>query len=145
MFHLRPHDVLLSTLLRMRSNPLMLTGTMTRTRSKCSWVLFFLFSLFFFVYHIKAISQKKDKWPNYGDFQNVAFVVNNFRKRRSRSRSRSPGSRKRKSRSKDKDRKKGKKRSKSRERKRSRSRERHRSSSRSKDRSGRYRARKSPM
>lgn len=69
--------------------------------------------------------------------------MNNFRKRRSRSRSRSPGSRKRRSRSRD--RKKGKKRSKSRERKRSRSRERHRSRSRSKDRSGRYRARKSPM
>uniref|UniRef100_A0A672HWC8 RNA binding motif protein 39b n=1 Tax=Salarias fasciatus TaxID=181472 RepID=A0A672HWC8_SALFA len=60
-------------------------------------------------------------------------------------RSRSPGSKKRRSRSKSKDRKKGKKRSRSRERKRSRSRERHRSRSRSKDRSGRYRARKSPV
>uniref|UniRef100_A0A8C4HCT9 RNA binding motif protein 39b n=1 Tax=Dicentrarchus labrax TaxID=13489 RepID=A0A8C4HCT9_DICLA len=66
-----------------------------------------------------------------------------FRKRRSRSKSRSPGSRKRRSRSKDK--KKGKKRSRSRERKRSRSRERHRSGSRSKERSGRYKARKSPV
>ncbi|XP_076023358.1 RNA-binding protein 39b isoform X1 [Genypterus blacodes] len=65
------------------------------------------------------------------------------KKRRSRSKSRSPGSRKRRSRSKDK--KKGKKRSRSRERKRSRSRERHRSRSRSKDRSGRYKARKSPF
>ncbi|XP_029291999.1 RNA-binding protein 39b isoform X1 [Cottoperca gobio] len=67
----------------------------------------------------------------------------NKKKRRSRSKSRSPGSRKRRSRSKDK--KKGKKRSKSRERKRTRSRERHRSNSRSKERSGRYRARKSPV
>ncbi|KAM8863249.1 RNA-binding protein 39-like isoform 3-T3 [Spinachia spinachia] len=66
-------------------------------------------------------------------------VVTCFRKRRSRSKSRSPGSRKRRSRSKDK--KKSKKRSKSRERKRSRSRER----PRSKERSGRYRARKSPV
>ncbi|KAM8863248.1 RNA-binding protein 39-like isoform 2-T2 [Spinachia spinachia] len=63
----------------------------------------------------------------------------NKKKRRSRSKSRSPGSRKRRSRSKDK--KKSKKRSKSRERKRSRSRER----PRSKERSGRYRARKSPV
>uniref|UniRef100_A0A7N8WWT4 RNA binding motif protein 39b n=1 Tax=Mastacembelus armatus TaxID=205130 RepID=A0A7N8WWT4_9TELE len=70
-----------------------------------------------------------------------------FRKRRSRSRSRSPGSRKRKSRSKSKEKKKGKKRSRSRsrERKRSRSKERHRSRSRSKERSGRYRARRSPV
>ncbi|XP_029292002.1 RNA-binding protein 39b isoform X2 [Cottoperca gobio] len=98
MFHLRPHDVLLSTLLRMRSSPLMQMDMMIKTRSK---------------------------------------------KRRSRSKSRSPGSRKRRSRSKDK--KKGKKRSKSRERKRTRSRERHRSNSRSKERSGRYRARKSPV
>ncbi|XP_032377818.1 RNA-binding protein 39 isoform X1 [Etheostoma spectabile] len=67
----------------------------------------------------------------------------NKKKKRSRSKSRSPGSRRRRSRSKDK--KKSKKRSKSRERKRSRSRERHRSSSRSKERSGRYRARKSPL
>ncbi|XP_074500113.1 RNA-binding protein 39b isoform X2 [Sebastes fasciatus] len=67
----------------------------------------------------------------------------NKKKRRSRSKSRSPGSRRRRSRSKDK--KKGKKRSKSRERKRTRSRERHRSNSRSKERSGRYRARKSPV
>ncbi|XP_044067803.1 RNA-binding protein 39b isoform X4 [Siniperca chuatsi] len=67
----------------------------------------------------------------------------NKKKRRSRSKSRSPGSRKRRSRSKDK--KKGKKRSRSRERKRSRSRERHRSGSRSKERSGRYKARKSPI
>ncbi|XP_031172697.1 RNA-binding protein 39-like isoform X1 [Sander lucioperca] len=67
----------------------------------------------------------------------------NKKKKRSRSKSRSPGSRRRRSRSKDK--KKGKKRSKSRERKRSRSRERHRSNSRSKERSGRYRARKSPV
>ncbi|KAG7521210.1 RNA-binding protein 39-like [Solea senegalensis] len=67
----------------------------------------------------------------------------NKKKRRSRSKSRSPGSKKRRSRSKDK--KKGKKRSRSRERKRSRSRERHRSRSRSKERSGRYRARKSPV
>ncbi|XP_034552499.1 RNA-binding protein 39b isoform X2 [Notolabrus celidotus] len=65
------------------------------------------------------------------------------KKRRSRSRSRSPGSKKKRSRSRDK--KKSKKRSKSRERKRSRSRERHRSRSRSKERSGRYRARKSPI
>uniref|UniRef100_A0A671XHH1 RNA binding motif protein 39b n=1 Tax=Sparus aurata TaxID=8175 RepID=A0A671XHH1_SPAAU len=65
------------------------------------------------------------------------------KKRRSRSRSRSPGSKKR--RSKSRDRKKGKKRSKSREKKRSRSRERHRSRSRSKERSGRYKARKSPI
>lgn len=65
------------------------------------------------------------------------------KKRRSRSKSRSPGSKKRRSRSKDK--KKGKKRSRSREKKRSRSRERHRSRSRSKERSGRYRARRSPI
>uniref|UniRef100_A0A7N6AXR8 RRM domain-containing protein n=1 Tax=Anabas testudineus TaxID=64144 RepID=A0A7N6AXR8_ANATE len=73
------------------------------------------------------------------------FYLFVLRKRRSRSksRSRSPGSRKRRSRSKDK--KKGKKRSRSRERKQSRSRERHRSRSRSKERSGRYKARKSPM
>uniref|UniRef100_A0A673A570 RNA-binding protein 39-like n=1 Tax=Sphaeramia orbicularis TaxID=375764 RepID=A0A673A570_9TELE len=64
---------------------------------------------------------------------------------RSRSRSRSPGSRKRRSKSRSRDRKKGKKRSRSRERKRSRSRERHRSRSKSKERSGRYRARRSPM
>ncbi|RVE70722.1 hypothetical protein OJAV_G00067100 [Oryzias javanicus] len=69
----------------------------------------------------------------------------NKKKRRSRSRSRSPGSRKKKSRSRSKDRKKSKKRSRSRERKRSRSKERHRSRSRSKDRTGRYKARKSPV
>ncbi|KAM4563074.1 RNA-binding protein 39b isoform 2-T4 [Odontesthes bonariensis] len=67
------------------------------------------------------------------------------KKRKSRSRSRSPGSKKKKSRSRSKDRKKNKKRSKSRERKRSRSRERKRSRSRSKDRSGRYKARRSPI
>ncbi|XP_024148757.1 RNA-binding protein 39b isoform X2 [Oryzias melastigma] len=69
----------------------------------------------------------------------------NKKKRRSRSRSRSPGSKKKRSRSRSKDRKKSKKRSRSRERKRSRSKERHRSRSRSKDRTGRYKARKSPV
>jgi len=34
MFHLRPHDVLLSTLLRMRSSPLMQTDMTTNTRRK---------------------------------------------------------------------------------------------------------------
>ncbi|XP_004070573.1 RNA-binding protein 39 isoform X1 [Oryzias latipes] len=69
----------------------------------------------------------------------------NKKKRKSRSRSRSPGSRKKKSRSRSKDRKKSKKRSRSRERKQSRSKEHHRSRSRSKDRTGRYKARKSPV
>ncbi|XP_037629828.1 RNA-binding protein 39-like isoform X4 [Sebastes umbrosus] len=85
----------------------------------------------------------KSSHANGHDDQNKNSVVTCFRKRRSRSKSRSPGSRRRRSRSKDK--KKGKKRSKSRERKRTRSRERHRSNSRSKERSGRYRARKSPV
>lgn len=73
------------------------------------------------------------------------WVVVSYRKRKSRSRSRSPGSRKKKSRSRSKDRKKSKKRSRSRERKQSRSKEHHRSRSRSKDRTGRYKARKSPV
>lgn len=34
MFHLRPHDVLLSTLLRMRTSPLMQMDMMTRARRK---------------------------------------------------------------------------------------------------------------
>ncbi|XP_037629824.1 RNA-binding protein 39-like isoform X1 [Sebastes umbrosus] len=100
-----------------------------------------------FIFDSTVNCEKKDEikssHANGHDDQNKNSVVTCFRKRRSRSKSRSPGSRRRRSRSKDK--KKGKKRSKSRERKRTRSRERHRSNSRSKERSGRYRARKSPV
>lgn len=71
----------------------------------------------------------------------LGFFFN--RKRRSRSRSRSPGSKKKRSRSRE--RKKGKKRSRSRERKPSRNKEHHRSRSRSRERSGRYKAKKSPV
>lgn len=121
MFHLRPHDVLVSTLLRTSQSPLMQMDTTTKTRSKLT-----LWSLFI-----------SETWSPC----TVTFVC--FRKRKSRSRSRSPGSRKRRSKSRDK--KKGKKESRSRERRRSRSKERHRSRSRSKDRSAKYKPRRSPM
>lgn len=133
MFRLRPHDVLLSTLLRMRSSPLMQMDMMTRIRSK-----------FLNIHCINFVPLNKVIYVNsVFTLCDDSSVITCLRKRRSRSKSRSPSSRKRRSKSKDK--KKGKKRSRSRERKRSRSRERHRSQSRSKDRSGRYKARKSPM